>query len=164
VPTGKRSKAAVAKQASYIPVPDEFLNIVGEAWAYQGTLGLHICKPGSCPQIDCEHDSALLDVLIHSVRRFEVKDLEGAHRSKDIVRLLQYANDEGFDWVEMSRNDFDWMKARLTEQIRLWASADWAHLMEWLSNNVQTKEPKEPKESKESTAAPVSPDGVAVEV
>ena len=133
----KSNKAVITTQFVYIPIPDEFLNVMDESWM--------ITLQGG-PQ-----EANLLEVLLYTVRRLPVKDAGDAERALEILQILKSANSqEDIEYVELRQTDFDWMKAQFKDHAhKLWAAPDSAYLRKWLEANVTTEEPKE------------SPDGIA---
>lgn len=133
-------KATIARRSVFLPIPDEFLNVMDELWM--------IASPDGPEEANC------LEVLIHTIRRLPVKDAGEAERALEILQIFKTANEqENAEYVEFYQADFDWMKSQFKEHAhKLWAAPDSAYLRKWLDDNVQIKEPAE------------SPDGVAERV
>ena len=137
-------RAAIAKQSVYLPIPEEFLNVMDEIW----TVTLQ----------DGPEEANFLEVLIYTVRRLPVKDAGEAERALELLQVLKAANEqEAAEYVELRQSDFDWMTRQFKEHAhKLWAAPDSALLRKWLDDNVRTREPEGEKGSPDGVAEAVS--------
>lgn len=137
-------KVTIAKQAVYLPVPDEFLNCLDEPWMV--TLA------------DGPQEANCLEVLIYTVRRLPVKDAGEAERALELLQIFKAANEqETVEYVELRQSDFDWMKIQFKEHAhKLWAAPDSAYLRKWLDDNIQTRIPDIDKKSPDGITEVVS--------
>ena len=131
------NKAKVSKSAIYIPLPDEFLNMLDEPWL--------MVKQGEKPE-----ELSLLDILITTTRRLPVKDGGDAERTLELIQTFKAALKDEPDYIELRKADYDWMLTQFKDHAhKIWAAPDSAYLRRWLVDHVTEDTPTE------------SPNGVA---
>lgn len=116
---GKRGSNKVSSSnLVYLPVEEEFLDSIGNTWRLKS---------------DSE-EMDLRDVLTTTVRRCPVKTGGDAERTLDLIRAIR-AEDDGF--IEMRKDDYDWMIAHFKEMAHnVWNPPDAAYLIYYLKENV----------------------------
>ena len=81
----------------------------------------------------------LRKVLIHTIRRAPVRTGGDAERTLDGLNEVRDGPEE---YIEMPRDDFDWMKAHFKEiGHNVWLAPDAAFLFRYLEEVVQTSPP-----------------------
>mgnify|MGYP001582538894 FL=1 len=120
---GKATKKLEGRPKVYLPVPDEFLDIMGEPWSSM--------RAGVVTDMD------LAEVLMFTVRHAPVKTAGDVPRTLDIFNAINEASD---GTIEMVRDDWDWMLTHFKEMAHnVWKAPDSAYLVRWLEENVTDK-------------------------
>jgi hypothetical protein len=124
---GKAGQKLEGRPKVYLPVPEEFLDIMGEPWSSM--------RAGVITDMD------LPEVLMFTVRHAPVKNGGDALRTLDCFLSIKEAPD---GVIEMVRDDWDWMLSHFKEMAHnVWKAPDAAYLVRWLENNVQQTPPTE---------------------
>lgn len=111
----------------YIPVQEEFLDVLGDSWKIGGSGG--------------RDDLNLREVLVHTIFRAPVKNGEDAKRTLECLEAIN-ASDSGP--IEIRKDDFDWMIAHFKEMaFQVWAAPDAAFLVRHLESVKSMKPPTE---------------------
>ena len=117
--TGKAAKKLEGRPKVYLPIPKEFLDIMGEPW-----------------QMLRDNQLDLVEVLMFTVRQCPVKTGGDALRTLDCFTAIKETPD---GVVEMARDDWDWMLAHFKEfSHNVWKAPDAAYLVRWLEQNIQS--------------------------
>ena len=138
----KTNRAIVSTSAMYIPLPNEFLNMLDEPWI--------LVKQDELPV-----ELSLLDILIITVRRMPAKDHGESERALELIQTFKAAlsNDDA-EYVEVRKADYEWMQGQFKAHAhKFWAAPDSAFLRKWLDDNTTDQMP-------EGAAVEQSPNGV----
>lgn len=121
----KATKTENASRVSIV-IPKDFTDCMGQRW--EGIKG------------DKSFEMDFLDVLLVTLRRCPVTDVESSERALEILTTIRDAED---GHIELRRSDYDWM----TEQFKahahkLWTAPDAAHFRKVLKMATNTEQPE----------------------
>jgi enoyl reductase-like protein len=108
-----------------IPVPEEWLDCVGEPW-------MKTTRDGT-EEMDFQ------DVLLQTVRKCPVKTGEDAERALDVIGSIKN-HDDGH--ILLAESDYNWMLRLLKESAhQIWNPADAATLFRYVRDESEKDEP-----------------------
>ena len=119
--TSKVQQKQLDRPKVRLPIPDEFLDIMGEPWV--------VIQNKIPTTLD------LADILMFTVRNASVKTGDDAIRTLDCFQTIKASNGT----IEMNRDDWEWMLAHFKETAHtIWKPPDAAYLVRWLMSNIQS--------------------------
>ncbi len=128
----KLSRPKTARKLVWLPVPDEFLDVMGELWNVRRNDGT------------IDEDVGFLRVVMTTIRRCPVATAGDSERAYDILQVFRSAEGDEAEYVELSQDDFDWMQRHFKEHShKIWAAPDSAYLRKWLEDRVLEENPEE---------------------
>ena len=106
----------------YLPVDEDFTDVVGEPW--------------KTSRLDDALN--LREVLTHTVRRCPVNNGGDAERTYELLQAIRREESNGF--IELRKDDYDWMVAHIKETgHQVWLAPDAAHLVHYLQDHVTNR-------------------------
>lgn len=107
---------------TYIPVPDPFLDVLGDRWRLSRAEG---------PQ-----EVGLVDILLHTVRRLPVHSMEDSERGLSLITAIRRGPDSD-GRLGLPTSDLKWMLHLLENNIdkTIWSPIDLLFLIRWLEQN-----------------------------
>ena len=122
---GRAQQKIESRPKVYLPVPDEFLDVMDQPWSVtQGGI-----EAGYLPAI-----------LMHTVRSIPVKTGNDSIRTLDCFQAIKNTPD---GVIEMPRDDWDWMLSHFKDGGHMvWKAPDAAYLVRYLEKNVLQSPPE----------------------
>ena len=118
-------KAQTAREYRYIPIPEEFLDVMGEPWATPTDPNLGLTR-----------------VLTISIRRSPSKSNEEAERAYDVVKAILAAELEDAEYITLLKEDYEWVIAVLKAHAHtIWSGPDAVRLRKYIEEVVVSKLP-----------------------